>query len=335
MAFITGGTGLVGSRLIFDLVKSGEKVVALKRKETSSEKAEKIWACYTDDVAGIAENVTWIDGDLLDLDTLERFLQPNSDIYHCAAQVSFNPKDNEKIKEVNVQGTANLVNVSLQKGVRKFCHVSSIGAIGSKVNGSIVTEETPWLDAGKSNYSLSKYYAEMEVWRGMAEGLNAVIVNPAVILGAGNWLQGSPELFSRVAKGMKYATLGSTSYVSVEDVTKAMICLMNAEVSDQRFILAERTLTYKALFEHISKALNINTNFKTASVKLTGLVWRFEKLNSLVRGKLPRLTKHTHRIAHKEDAYSGDKIKQFVDFEYTDLLQSINDIAAVYKEQHQ
>jgi len=191
MVFVTGGTGLVGARLIFDLLNRGEQVKALKRPETAPEKALPYFSAYTDQPGQYLERVTWVEGDLLDLDSLLTHIEPECDIYHCAAKVSFFSDDKKLIDETNVEGTANMVNAALINRARKFCHVSSIGALGSMINGSQINEETAWLASGKSAYSFSKYLSELEVWRGMAEGLNAVIVNPSVILGAGNWTQGS------------------------------------------------------------------------------------------------------------------------------------------------
>ena len=323
MVFVTGGTGLVGSRLIIDLIDKGEKVIALKRDNASFTKFSSIVKSYNVNKTSIDENVTWVEGDLLDLECLFQLVPEGSKVYHCAAKVSFNPKMSKNIIETNVEGTANLVNVCLQKNVLKFCHVSSIGALGGKIIGQKIDEETPWSPAGKSAYSLSKHFSELEVWRGIAEGLNAVIVNPAVILGPGDWNQGSSQLFTMVSNGLKYYTSGTTSYVDVRDVTKVMILLMDSDIQHERFLLASQTLSYKELFTQIADAINGKAPYIQASKFMTFLAYMLESLRSGLFRIEPKITKQTHKIAHTCDDYSGTKICEKVGFAYTPIDQTI------------
>jgi nucleoside-diphosphate-sugar epimerase len=330
MVFVTGGTGLVGAKLIFDLVSQGETVTALKRPDTPLSKFASFLAFYTHNIKSIEDKVTWVEGDLLNIENLIQTLEAGAKVYHCAAMVSFNPKKSREIIETNVEGTANLVNACLIKKIDKLCHVSSIGALGSMVNGQSINEETPWTSVGKSAYSLSKHYSELEIWRGIAEGLNAVIVNPAVILGPGDWSTGSPQLFSMVAKGLKYYTLGSTSYIDVKDVTKAMIALMDSNIQSERFLLASETLSYKELFSSIAKSIQVKAPYKHATKVMTGLAYRFEKLRSGLLHKEPKMTKQTHKIAHKSDIYLGSKITERLKFSYTPIRETLSFIGNCY-----
>ena len=334
MVFVTGGTGLVGSRLIIDLINKGEKVVALKRGNTSVAKFSSIVKLYKTDNKTIEENLNWVEGDLLDLENLHQLIPEGSKVYHCAAKVSFNPKLSQHIIETNVEGTANLVNVCLQKKVSKFCHVSSIGALGGKIIGQKINEDTPWSPTGKSAYSLSKHFSELEVWRGMAEGLNAVIVNPAVILGPGDWNHGSPQLFTLVSKGLKYYTLGTTSYVDVRDVTKVMILLMDSDIQNERFLLASQTLSYKVLFAQIADAINGKAPYIQASKFMTQLAYSLEKVRSGLLRIEPKITRQTHKILHTCDDYSGTKICEKIGFSYTPMAQTINFIGECFIESH-
>lgn len=333
MIFVTGGTGLVGARLIFDLVNKGEKVTALKRAGTSLNRFLSLISFYTNNNKAIEKNITWVEGDLLDFENLTKVIPIGAKVYHCAAKVSFNPKMSNNIIENNVEGTANLVNACLLKNVVKLCHVSSIGALGGKINGQQINENTPWSSVGKSAYSLSKYYSELEVWRSMAEGLCAVIVNPSVILGAGNWNQGSPQLFSMVSKGLKYYTSGTTSYVDVKDVSKAMIMLMDSDIEGERFLLASETLSYKSLFIKIADSIQVKAPYKYASKFITGVAFRLEKVRSVILSNEPKMTRQTHTISHTSDNYSGKKITEKLNFSYTPIIETIKFIGNCFVKQ--
>lgn len=324
MIFVTGGTGLVGARLIFDLINAGEEVTALIRPNTLRSKFSSFISFYTDNTKTFEDKINWVEGNLSDIDRLIEIIPEKVKVYHCAAQISFNPKDDKEIVDTNVDGTANLINACIHNSVTKLCHVSSIGALGSIINGGKINEETPWSSAGKSAYSLSKYYSELEVWRGMVEGLPGVIVNPAVILGAGNWKHGSPQLFSMISKKAKYYTKGTTGYVDVKDVTKAMIMLMNSDIQDERFILSSETLSFKELFEKIALSMQVKAPYKYASKNITALGYKLEKIRSGILNSNPKLTKQTHKSAHAKNNYSGDKIKERIDFSYTPISDTIN-----------
>lgn len=330
MIFVTGGTGLVGARLIFDLINEGKDVTALIRPETLSSKFSSLISFYTNNAKAIEDKVTWVEGDLSDIGRLIEIIPKNSKVYHCAAEVSFNPKEDKKIINTNVDGTANLINACLINNIIKLCHVSSIGALGSKTNGEQISENTPWSADGKSAYSLSKYYSELEVWRGMVEGLSAVIVNPAVILGPGNWEHGSPQLFSMIWKKPKYYTKGTTGYVDVKDVTKAMIMLMNSDIQEERFVVSSETLSIKELFEKIAISIKVKAPYKYASKNITGLAYRLERFRSSILKTNPKLTKQTHKVAHSQNSYSGEKIKGKIDFSYTPITDTINFIGSCF-----
>lgn len=322
---------MVGARLIYDLDKRGEQVIALKRPQTSVKKFVQMVAFYTSSPNELAKRVTWVNGDLLDYESLLLQIPHGSRVYHCAAHVSFHKSEQEKILESNMDGTANLINACLQKSVQKLCHVSSIAALGGKVNGKITDETTPWSASGKSNYSISKYYAELEVWRGIAEGLPAVIVNPAVILGPGIWDQGSPAFFTLVAKGLRFYTKGSTAYVDVRDVTRAMLFLMDSDIENERFLLASENLSYQDFFTAIANNLQIEPPKIYASPIITAIVWQVLAVVAFFTRKTPKITRQTHRISHVKDFYSGSKITTMGAFVYTPIQDTIAFIANHFK----
>lgn len=334
MIVVTGGTGLVGSRLIFDLISKGEQVTALIRKNTAQIKFIESIIHYTNNASEISDKVNWVEGDVTKLSDLLEIINEGDMVYHCAAKVSFNPKENSKTLDTNIEGTANVVNACLEKNAFKLCHVSSIGAIGGKGNGEVIDENTPWSATGKSAYSISKYYSELEVWRGFAEGLNGVIVNPSVILGPGKWNIGSPKLFSLVAKGLKFYTKGSTGYVDVRDVTQAIILLMESSLSNDRFLLSSENLSYQELFNQIAIATNTKPPAIYANKFMTGLAYKLARVKSFITQTEPTVTKQTHKISHTKDHFSGAKFSNSFNFEYTPISKTIAYIGDCYLENH-
>ncbi len=331
MILITGGTGLVGAHLLFDLLKKGEQVRAIKRSHSSLKQLEKIFSFYSASPQNLLSKIEWIEAELLDYFSLEEALKGVSKVYHCAAMVSFKKQDKQKMLTANIEGTKNLVNACLHHNIEKLVHVSSIAALGRAEQGESTNEKTPWKDGDKdSPYSISKYQSEMEVWRGIAEGLNAVIVNPSVILGPGDWSKGSPSFFKMMAKGMKYYSHGMNGYVYVRDVTRAMIELMESDICNERFVLNGEDLTYLEFFNMMAKTLN--KPFPSAEAKpwMMNLAWRGAYLKGILTGKTPELTKSTARSFMSSYSYSSRKIVDTLDFEFTALQKAIMLIGDCY-----
>jgi nucleoside-diphosphate-sugar epimerase len=310
--FITGATGLLGSHLIKELVKQNVKIKALYRSKISVEHP----------------NIEWIKGDLFDTVLLEEVLQGIDEVYHCAGKVSFNPKAKGEIFKTNVEGTANVVNACLSAGVKKLLHVSSVSAFGRLRENTIVTEDMQWSEeTSNSVYGESKYLAEIEVWRGIAEGLTAVIVNPSIILGAADWNNGSSEIFKTVYKEFPYYSEGITGFVDVADVVTAMIDLMNSDVSAERFIISAENISYKNLFDMIAEAFHKKSPHKNITPFMAGVVWRLEAIKSLFTGKAPFITRETARTALAKVYFDNNKLLQTLpSFKYTPLKVSVERI---------
>ena len=324
MILVTGGTGFLGAHLLYRLALNEPEIIAIRRKESSTGLVEKIFSYYTGNTAPLLNKIVWVEADILDIVSLEQAFQNVDYVYHAAAMVSFNPKDKKKLFEINVEGTANIVNISLAKKIKKLCHVSSIAALGRAGNDKITDEQSPWnKDAGISNYSLSKLEAEREVWRGIAEGLNAVIVNPSVILGPGNWNAGSSKLFKIVYNGLKVYTKGVNGYIDVNDVAKAMIWLMKSNISGERFVLNAENISYKQLFDWIAASLKVPPPSIKASPFLSEITWRTLKFFSLFSGKTPFITKETARTANSFHRYSSEKFLSISQMKFTPVKKSI------------
>lgn len=261
-----------------------------------------------------------------------------TEIYHCAAIVSFDPKERKQMIASNVEGTANLVNAALENGIKKICHVSSVAALGKLDNELLITEETNWLPSKKiSGYSESKFFSETEVWRGIEEGLNAVIVNPSIILGPANWNTGSAKMFKTIKDGMKFYTRGITGFVDVRDVVNAMVLLMddqNFEKSkNQRFLISSENLSYEDVFYQIADALGKSRPKYNASGKLMNVVWRLFWFFSLFTRKSPLVTRETAANSNLKRYYDGSKIKNYIDFEYLPISESIKQTSSILKQE--
>lgn len=334
---VTGGTGLVGSHLLFDLCKSGEKVRALKRSSSNIDNVKKVFSYYTDSPEQLFNTIEWVDADLTDLYSLIDALENITDVYHCAAMVSFDPKQESEMMKINVEGTANMVNAALQKGIRKFAHVSSIATIGHPEHVDVLTEQFFWkLSPEHSNYAISKYGAEREVWRAAEEDLDVIIVNPSLIIGAGNWQQSSSTLFAQAYKGLKYYTLGENGFVDVRDVAALLIVLMKSPVKNERYILNSENISYKRFFDLAHQEFGKPMAHIKVGKIISSIAWRTEALRSLITGTPPLITKETATSAHTISRYSNKKIKSvFPDYNFISVEQAVKDTCKLFLKGNQ
>jgi len=332
MILVTGGTGMLGAYLLLQLTQQNDKIYAIKRAQSSLQLTAKIFQHYLPDANTYLNKIQWINLDLVDDVDLDENLQNIDEIYHCAAQISYQKKDTEQMIRNNQLITKNLVNASLRNNISKFCFVSSIAALGDSIDNAEVNEKTIWVDTGKNSaYSISKYLSEMEVWRGIAEGLQAVIINPSIILGIGNWQSGSSQIFNTIYKGLKYYTLGTTGFVDAQDVAKIMIQLMQCpQCFQQSYIVNAENIQYKEIFHKIAKYLNVKPASIFANPTLSQIAWRWEFAKSLITRKNPLITKQSAQIAHKNLQYSSQKLKDAIDFQYRKIDDSLQEYAAAF-----
>ena len=331
MIVVTGGTGLVGAQLISDLLVAGHEVKAIKRQSSSLKLFDNVLENQATDAVALRKKLQWVDADILDYFTLKEEIKSGDMVFHCAAMVSFDKKDREELMNVNVEGTRIIVSICQQNGVKKLCHVSSIAAIGRGESKGYCNENHHVSTLkGKSNYSISKYEAEQIVWRGIAEGLDAVIVNPSVILGSGDWSKGSSKLFQTVDNGLKFYTNGTNGYVDVKDVSRAMIQLMFSEISGQRFILNAGNITYKQLFTLIANGLNKKPPPFLAGKFLSAVSWISLGAISFFTGKRPLITRETAKSANSHYFYDASKISNAISFSFTSLDETIERVSADY-----
>lgn len=299
MILVTGGSGFLGHSLIRQLIEQGQKVRAIHRSQSD-----------LSPLADLKSKIEWVPADLLETAALEEAFRGVTQVYHCAAIVSFSPQHYHQMMAINVEGTANIVNQCLDHQVEKLIHVSSIAALGRSTDGNVwVDEETEWQNSKlNSAYALSKMQAEMEVWRGAAEGLNMAIVNPSVIIGPWKWEEGTARFFKRVFNGLKFYTSGGTGFVDVEDVAKVMIELMHSEISSQRYLLNAINLPFKNFFDEIATRLKVPGPKYQAQPWMSQIAWRLDKLRTTFSKAEPLITKETARVAFKTFKYKTDKI---------------------------
>lgn len=328
MILVTGSTGLVGTHLLLELAKKHDKIRATHRASSNLQTVYDTFSLYVDDPGTYYDKIEWIEADVTDFDTLIQALDGVDYVYHTAAYVSFDPREHQTLIQINVGGTANLVNACLERKVKKLCYVSSTAALGFAPSGELITEDMIWSHSkNSSSYSVSKYQSEMEIWRGMAEGLQAVIVNPSIIIGPGDWKRSSSYLFSAVWKGMKFYTEGVTGYVDIRDVVYAMITLMDGDFTSERYTLSAENLSYRQVFEMIASALDKPAPRIHATPLLISLAWRFSWLISKLNGKKRSITRDTVKSSKRKALFSNEKIRQAIGIDFIPLKQSVQDTA--------
>lgn len=321
MILVTGGAGLVGKELIIQLLAQGKRVKAIYNKTR---------------ITGITDTrLVEVQCDILDVIRLEEIMEGVDEVYHCAGLVAFAPKELSRLFKINVEGTANMVNAALNTGVRKMLHVSSIAALGRPVDPNKLSDEkmdfTTRTDT--SNYGKSKFLGELEIWRGIAEGLPAVIINPSLIIGAGNWDEGSTELFKSVYNEFPWFTEGTTGFVDVRDVAKAMIMLMASDITSQRFIVSAENALFKNVLGMIAKGFNKKPASRKVTPFLAAFVWRLEALKCRFTGKAPMVTKETAATAMATQKFNNNKLTEWLpSFSYHALPDTISYTCAALQQ---
>ena len=320
MILVTGGAGLLGKELITQLLLQGKKVRAIYNNTALPD-------FHSPDLTQVQCNI-------LDVVGLEEAMTGIEQVYHCAAIVSFNPKKKKVMFTVNIEGTANVVNAALDACVKKLVQVSSVAALGRIRENEMINETMQWSEeTSNSNYGQSKYLSEMEVWRGVGEGLNAVIVNPVIILGPGDWSAGSSQIFKTVNNEFPWYTEGTSGYVDVRDVAKVMILLMESDITAERFIVSAENRSYRDVFNLIATAFGKKPPHKKVTPFLAKLVWRLEKIKSRLTGNEPLVTKETTATAMAKVNFDNSKLlKALPGFTYRSIENTITYTCAAFQQ---
>lgn len=333
MILVTGGTGLVGSHLLFQLMDQELPIRAIFRREHKLDLVKKVFSYYSENPESLYNRIEWVKADLNDIPALQNVFVGVTHVYHAAAFVSFEPNRYRELRKVNTEGTANIVNLCVSNNISKLCYVSSIAAIGEETNADIaITEQTEWNpELDHSVYAITKYGAELEVWRGGQEGLDIVIVNPGIILGPGYWKGGgSGSIFRQIYNGMSYFTNGTSAYVDVWDVVSIMTKLMSSSISNQRFIVISENLPFKIFQEKVANALHVKPAQKLANPFLLGVAWRIDWINHQLFGKRRKLSKQLANSLSSKSIYDNSKVKKSLGYEFNSIDGSISKVCGLY-----
>ena len=322
LVLVTGATGFVGAYLVRSLLQKGYKVRCLRRKSSDLALIE-----------AVAGQVEWMEADVTDLGALEDAFEGVTHVCHCAAIVSFHPKDAAKMMKVNIEGTRNIVNLCLDFGVKRMVHISSIAALGRAPNRPHLDESCKWVESRhNSRYAMSKYGSEMEVQRGIAEGLSAAIVSPSVIVGSGDWDEGMAGFFKKIDQGLKFCPSGGSGFVDVRDVVRFILLLLESDISGERYILNGDNLSHRQFFDMIAKAIGAPAPPVTVGPFLAEVAWRVEWLKEKILGATPLATKESARASVTYYTYGNEKSRSVFGFEYLPFEQTVKDTAVQYLE---
>jgi dihydroflavonol-4-reductase len=319
---VTGGTGFLGAYVIRELVEKGWGVRAIRR-------GSPLPAFIS---ADILQQVEWISGDILDVVGLEEAMEGVDGVIHAAAKVSFAGRDRHDLFSINVEGTANVVNMALLQNVKRFVHVSSVAALGRTGDGEHVTEKKSWEDSKyNTSYAISKFRGEVEVWRGIGEGLPAVVVNPSTILGYGDWNSSSCRLFRSAFEEFPWYTEGTNGFVDVMDTARAIVRFLETDISGERYILNGDNWTFRHLFETMAAGFGKKPPTREATPMLAGAAWRIERIKSLFSGRAALLTRESARVARSSTSFDSGKVLQALPgFRFTPLEKTIGEACDAY-----
>lgn len=327
MVFVTGGTGFLGAHLLCALAEQNEPVTALKRPSGNTANAEKLFSYkFGEGGEQLFQKIKWVEGDILDPWSLSEVMQGVNEVYHCAAEVDLRDDNPDSIITTAEKGTENMVNAALALGVEKFCHVSSVAALGNPPEGVITEECFEEFSFKNAPYSIGKHLAEQQVWRANAEGLNVVVVSPSIILGPWNDLSnGSISMFTFVDKISKFYTGGTMGFVDVADVVEIMLRLMKNGPYNERFNINAENLSFKYFFTCIASGINK----QAPSVELNTFTLKvFRRFNNLF-GK-QKITKTMVEHATGRHIFSNIKVRKALRYEFIPIEQSILTTAKYY-----
>lgn len=326
MILVTGGTGLVGSHLLLELVKSGEKVRAIHRKNSDLQAVRRVFSYYIpkDEIDFLFNKIEWKEADINDIPVLTEAFTEVTTVYHCAALISFDPSDEKSLRKINIEGTANIVNLCIALKIEKLCYLSSIATMDLSLGEKFVTENFTWHpEKYHSEYAISKHGAEIEVWRASQEGVPVIVLNPGIILGPGSWNTGSGQLFKKIDKGLNYYFPKTTGFVGVQDVVKATIKAMQSNIQNEQYIVVAENLSFKKVLDLAAKSIQKPSPKKLLKPWMVFIGWMYQSIAGFLFGTKRQITREDHKLLFQHSFYDNMKLKLEFSFQYTPIREVI------------
>ncbi|MGB7786823.1 MAG: SDR family oxidoreductase [Salinimicrobium sp.] len=336
MILVTGGTGLVGSHLLLDLTRSGEKPRAIYRSRESLKSVKKVfsYSLSENEAEKYFSQIEWVSGDITEIPSLNKVFSEVTEVYHCAALISFDPSKDSQLRKTNIEGTANVVNFCIKEKVQKLCFVSSIATLDKKPGENGISETSHWnKELDHNMYAITKYGAEMEVWRASQEGVSVVIVNPGVIIGPGYWDSGSGQIFERVSDGLKYFFPKVTGFVGVEDVVKPLRQLMASDVKNEQFILVSENISFKKLLTQVADSLQKEAPSKKLKPWMIYVGWVWQEFAGFFFGKERQLNKQSAKSLFEDTFYSNEKIKKELNYTFEPVADVVARTGKIFRKE--
>ena len=337
MILVTGGTGLVGSHLLLELTQAGKKPRAIYRSNSKLADVKKVFSYYLPENESefLFNSIEWVEADITDIPSLDKAFSEVITVYHCAALISFSEKNAKKMRSINIEGTANIVNTCLKFKVQKLCYVSSIATLDLAIGEKEIYENFTWYpEKDHNDYTISKHGGEIEVWRGTQEGLSAIIVNPGVIIGPGFWSHGSGKIFTRIHNRLNYYFPKITGFVGVQDVVKAMFMLMDSAIENEQFILVSENRSFKDILEVVANSLHKKPPVKRLKPWMIYIAWIYQSISSNLWGAKKILSRTDATSLYEETFYSSEKIKRAINFEFVPMNKVIEETGTFFIKEH-
>ncbi len=336
MILVTGGTGLVGSHLLLNLLQSGNKVKAIHRNNSDLGAVKKVFEYYLpeEEAAFLFSEIKWHPASITDIPALSEAFENITNVYHCAALVSFNSKDTAALRKINIEGTANIVNFCISLKVEKLCYISSVATMGLSIGEKFITEDFTWHpEKDHSEYAISKHGAEIEVWRASQEGVPVVILNPGVILGPGFWDKGTGQIFKRVYNGLNYYFPKITGFVGVKDVANLAVKAMDSAAENEQYIVVAENLSFKEIFDEVAKSFGKQPPQKSLKPWMIYLGWLYQSIASFLFGTKKQLSKRDHKSLFQHSLYSSEKVKKEFSYKFLPVKIVIEETSDIYREE--
>lgn len=323
---VTGASGLVGSYVVRTLVANGYENVRIICRKTSDLSL----------IHEVKEKISIFETDVTDVLGLEEAMIGITHVIHCAALVSFDSRDKRALAKTNIEGTANLINLSIENNVKKFIHIGSIGALGRNTNDGLIHEDVKFEDSpSNSFYAITKHLGELEVWRGKAEGLDVKVLVPGLILGSGFWKVGTNGFFNHVWRGSKFYPQGTTGFVDVRDIADFSIRMLDYEGDVEKFLMIGKNVSYKEFLDTIAHDIDKKAPSIPTKKWILAAAWRLDKLRSFLTGSRPMLTKETATTSSKLYLFDNSRSLAIEGFSYIPFEQTIKETAAQFIEASQ